>query len=389
MLKHSHKLPVTLSVLVVLLFCVVLTAVARGPYTWTKSSSTSSSTSTTTTVALPVLQNPPSGSLYHGAYVSSWGGEDKLTQDEITSYQAQAGKQAAWIYFTHEWANGRAFPLTNVNLATQNGSVPFIRIMLRNNPAGQAVSTSTTDWSLAAINKGNFDQDFIAWGNAARQYGKPLLVEFGTEVNGAWFPWNGYWNGADTPLDAAHPDIATGPYVFKQAFRRIVTLVRGQGATNIKWVFHVNYVDYPDVAWNHLENYYPGDDVVDYLATSVYGVQKPTDTYWDEFTPLMDRVYNRLASLANKPVIVAEWAVAKNNPGGLQEDWADHALTNLLANRWPRVIGFSWFNNHWQNDQDPAHNTYMMLEENPVLAITFQKNIKNSTKVLGRPISSK
>ena len=33
--------------------------------------------------------------------------------------------------------------------------------------------------------------NFRAWGRAAQTFGTPLIVEFGTEVNGSWFPWNG------------------------------------------------------------------------------------------------------------------------------------------------------------------------------------------------------
>ena len=35
-------------------------------------------------------------------------------------------------------------------------------------------------------------------GAAAQPF--PMLVEFGTEMNGYWFPWNGKWNGAGATL---------------------------------------------------------------------------------------------------------------------------------------------------------------------------------------------
>ncbi len=43
---------------------------------------------------------------------------------------------------------------------------------------------------------GEFDEDFLNWFEDAREFGKPILVEFGVEMNGGWFPWNARWNGA-------------------------------------------------------------------------------------------------------------------------------------------------------------------------------------------------
>ena len=47
-------------------------------------------------------------------------------------------------------------------------------------------------------------------------------------------------------------------------------------ADNILWVFHVNYNDWPNESWNRFENYYPGDDYIDWLAVSIYGAQQPS-----------------------------------------------------------------------------------------------------------------
>ena len=49
-------------------------------------------------------------------------------------------------------------------------------------------------FTLARIVRGDLDADLRAWADGARRFGSPLLAEFGTEVNGFWFPWNGRWN---------------------------------------------------------------------------------------------------------------------------------------------------------------------------------------------------
>jgi hypothetical protein len=66
-------------------------------------------------------------------------------------------------------------------------------------------------------------------------------------------------------------------------------------------VFHVNNNDYPEM--NGINSrIITRFGVIDWLAVSVYGAQTPQETEWQEFRPLMDEVYPRLAALdANKP----------------------------------------------------------------------------------------
>ena len=80
---------------------------------------------------------------------------------------------------------------------------------------------------------------------------------------------------------------------------------------------------------------------------------------------------------------MAEFGVTANNPLGSQSLWAQAALTDLLAFRWPRIMGFSWWNEWWQNDDNPAHDTDMRLQTNPSLAQVFINLVGGSPIVLG------
>ena len=53
-----------------------------------------------------------------------------------------------------------------------------------------------------------------------------------------------------------------------------------------------------------------------------------------------------------------------------------------MASRWPRLLGFSWWNEWWQNDNNPAHDTTMRLEDNPALSNVFRTLVGGSTNVL-------
>ncbi|NPV85758.1 MAG: beta-mannanase [Anaerolineae bacterium] len=341
-------------------------------------------TSPTPLATTPQKIIPPSQQqIYHGIFPGGISGEESdISLKDLQTYEQLAGKTAAWVYFSHNWYEGHDFPLDTANWIRDSGSVPYIRLMLRSSSQqGQPEPLYTLD----AILSGEFDADLHRWAQSARLFGSPLLAEFGTEVNGEWFPWNGTWHGGgrlDGYGDNNYPD---GPERFRDTYRHIVEICRSEQADNITWVFHVNNADIPENAWNQLENYYPGEEWVDWVAVSVYGAQTPMETEWQTFEEMMDKVYPRLTELAvDKPIIVSEFGVTANNPHGDQAQWADLALQSLIERRWEKVIGFSWWNEGWQNDDNPAHDTNMRLQDNPALAEVFWRRVGQDDHVLGR-----
>ena len=324
---------------------------------------------------------PPAGKLYHAVYPGGvTGEEDDLTPADVDAYEAAVGKRVAWVYFSHNWYRSREFPLATASWIRDRGAVPYIRLMLRSSADRPR---PRPPFKLKNILTGRLDADLRRWAQAARDFGSPLIVEYGTECNGEWFPWNARWNGRRQTRAFGDPTKPDGPERFAAAFRRIVTLMRGEGATNITWVFHANWDDGPAESWNRLEDYYPGDDVVDWVAVSAYGPQTPLDDYLDLFRDEMDAAYPRLELIApTKPVIVAEFGVTAGNPLIAPEAWAGPALADLLTFRWPAVIGFSWWNERWQNDNDPAHDTTLRMQDIPALAQTFATTLEASASLL-------
>jgi len=181
------------------------------------------------------------------------------------------------------------------------------------------------------------------------------------------------------------PNEPDGPERFRDAYRHIVEIARDEGAHNILWVFHVNNADVPGEDWNRFENYYPGDEWIDWIGVSVYGAGTPLDDEWPSFRNEMDAVYPRLAALSpDKPIVLLEFGVAARNPLGDQAEWAEAALSDLTSQRWSRIIGFSWWNEYWQNDDNPEHDTTMRVQDNPQLAEVFRRLVGENEMVLGR-----
>ncbi len=318
---------------------------------------------------LPVLSlaqslEPPKGAFLHGVYPGGkTGQEDDITPADVDAYEQAAGQKVSWVYFSNNWYSDRRFPQKTARWIRARGAVPFIRLMLRSDDEQDHAEPLFTPAAIAA---GRFDRDLARWGQAAAKFATPLLVEYGTEVNGQWFGWNGIWNGR-----------AQGAADFRAAYRHIIDVMRANGADNITWVFHVSAEDDPQESWNRMENYYPGDDYIDWLAVSVYSLQSPQENGRTDFRRTMDRVMRRFRAMApDKPVIVAEFGTDIHNRHENAARWAGRALADMLSGRWPALIGFSWWNERWENDGIAAHDTDMRVQDDPALAQVFRDALR-------------
>ena len=185
--------------------------------------------------------------------------------------------------------------------------------------------------------------------------------------------------------------LPTGPAKFVQAYRHIIETIQRGGADNITWVFHLDITDSPDKAWNRFENYYPGNDVVDWIAVSCYGALKPKDDEEEgrSFREKFDPVYARIEKLApGKPVMIAEFGSTAGYRYIRPETWARAALMDILSGRWPAVRAFSWWNERWENDTNRHHDTTMRVQDIPELRHAFEDILAANKTHLERIIKS-
>jgi hypothetical protein len=328
---------------------------------------------------------PPAGKLYHGFY---WGGVGTDTHDptehdvmpaDVRRYEQAVGKETAWVYFSDNWFESRKFPAEMCGWIRDLGKLPFIRLMLRSD-VDQKHAERT--FSLRKIVAGDFDEDLREWARAARDFRTPLLIEWGTEPNGRWFSWNGEWNGG----------ARQGPERYITAYRHIVDLMRAEGADNLRWVWHVNWDDDPETKWNRFENYFPGKNYCDWLALSIYGPTTPTARDGTEsFVTKMREAYPRLTKLApEKSIIIAEFGCDLHNPRIDAAGWAASALEQLFSGQWPTVIGFCWWNEGWQNDEQKKHDSDLIILHDPDLTRVFHDQFaQHADKVQETAILSK
>lgn len=250
---------------------------------------------------------PTNNKIYHAAYPDFGGTEDLVTVAKINAFENLVEKPITWAYFSNNWYNQITFPTAAVNTIASTGKTPFIRIMPRTN---FDEGGPDPNYTMENIINGNYDAALTQWAQDAAATNIPLLVEFGTEANGDWFPWNGQYNGGATTSNYGDPSLPDGPERFRDAYRHLITICNANGASNITWFFHVDAYDSPDASWNAFEYYYPGDAYIDWLGVSIYGAQTAGETE-QSFSDALSDCYPRLVALADKPIAILEFAVTE------------------------------------------------------------------------------
>lgn len=319
-----------------------------------------------------VIPFPPEGA-YTGAYMDFGKTEDHVTLDAIEDFEEMVGKRQAIIAFSSFWGE-ESFPETNIRIVSRHDSIPLIFWSPWDRP--YAEERGPDRFSLPSIVDGVWDTYIERWVDSARDTGQLLLVSWGLEMNGSWFPWSGiyYPNEKPTGTAGASGEKPAGPGLFKKAFRHIVDIARSRGGTNLLWGFHCNNFSYPEEEWNTCTAYYPGSEYVDWLGLSVYGKQYASDP-WVSFHEAMDRAYHEICGLdPSKPVIVAEWGVGEFPRDESKAVWIQDAL-EAFRTQYRRVRGAVYWHERWKNP-DESHSN-LRVNSSPEALDAYRRGVSD------------
>jgi len=187
--------------------------------------------------------------------------------------------------------------------AAKHGALPLVQI----NPYGA---------SVAAIAAGQYDNYLSAYAEAVRAYGHPVILSFGHEMNGYWYPW-GY--------------LHTSPAVFVAAWRHVVSLFRAVGARNVTWMWTVNTI-HARANVPAPGRWWPGSSYVNWVGIDGY-YNDPSLTFASLFGPTIAAV----RGLTHAPILIAETAASPS--AGQSAKIADlFAGVHLYG-----LLGFVWF----------------------------------------------
>jgi beta-mannanase len=290
-----------------------------------------------------------------GAYFGTFYGQ---SSSSLALYK-KIGKMPAISAQYLGWADGFADGYYKSNAMV--GRISFITWEYNARPGPEY-----KDRTLDAITDGLYDEYLSNWAQNAAAFEKPIFLRWGHEMNGDWYLWGGANNGGGTLDGYGDPKTPDGPERFVDAYRYIHDLFLENGAENVIWVWCPNApfsaldVSYGSDGWNEAENYYPGDEYVDWMCfdgynwgTSSFGQQ--FNSRWTSFDEIFADSYDRLQAISlGKPIIIGEFASTED--GGDKADWIIDAF-NRMEQEYPQIKAVIWFHiakeTDWRIDSSP------------------------------------
>jgi mannan endo-1,4-beta-mannosidase len=255
-----------------------------------------------------VITLPARPASYLGAFIKG----TPASYAPVQSFAQSTGVQPNIVLFYSGWYE--KFQSGFATQVTAHGGVPFFQI----DPTGV---------SVAAIGIGAYDTYLKRLATDVASYGAKtghgVIIGFGHEMNGQWFPW-GYRHVA--------------PKLFVKAWQHIVEVFRQQGADDVTWLWTVNIIDnkggIPSPA-----PWWPGERYVTWVGIDGYYLQSS----WT-FASLFGPTIKAIRALTIDPVLISETAAAPASaqPAKLADLFAGVHSYGLL--------GFVWF------DADHAGN---------------------------------
>ncbi len=321
------------------------------------------------------LLTPEGKKIYFGAYADFGPAEDDVTAKKIQSFEKLAGKKIAWAYFSNQWDEGIKYPKKKVHEVYNAGKTPFIRLVPRVDNGTNETSQDPV-YKMQSFIDGDFDDDIRQWAKDAKADKVPLLLDFGFEMTGFWMPWSGLYCGGATTDGYGDPTYPDGPERFRDAYRHIIDIFKQEHVDNVTWFFHPDIQRLPDEEWNSAKYYYPGDDYIDWIGLSVYGVQF-TDEDWILFSESIAQTAQNINEIttANKPIAILEFGVTDGRADGTKKAWLTDAFDTILNGTDLNIRAISYWHESWEN-KDGTHTT-LKIDSSKKSLETFRALIKN------------
>ncbi len=308
----------------------------------------------------------PTRSIYIGAWVQGlWDENTKdLQVQKLKDFEKLVDKKMAIAHVYRGWAE-----ISNENFIhelsqlSNSGWMP----MVSSNPYFYEECRQEGVPLYAVIAQGSCDSLMREIARTFKAYGKPVLFRFAWEINIPTLPWS---------LEMTKS--TTGDYI--SAWRRFHTIMKEEGASNVKWVFSPNVKSHAeDLSYQTI---YPGDDVVDWVSLDGYNWGTTKDwSKWSSFEEIFKDSYMEMVSIApDKPLMIAE--INSATVGGDQSEWLADALGTQIPTNYPHIKAVVLFNEDktsldgvdWriENSHKSIGVLRYLFENNPVYSSSFK-----------------
>jgi Glycosyl hydrolase family 26 len=283
---------------------------------------------------LPDARAPlPTGpAAYLGVYESG----PPLTYQPVTEFARASGRRPNLVGYYSGW--GVPFARSFAETVRSHGAVTILQM-------------DPTYASIPAIAAGMYDHYLRTFADSVRDFGHPVVIGFGHEMNADWYSW-GY----------KHVPAPT----FVAAWRHIVSLFRSQGAGNVTWLWTINQ----DLSTTGpLTSWWPGAQYVTWVGIDGY-YYRPSST----FTTVFGETIAQVRAFTRKPVLLSEAGVGPKAGQSAK-------IQDLFAGmRQYQTLGLVWFD--IAQHQGIYHQDWR-IEDSPAATSAFRQSASSLT--LARP----
>ncbi|BCY09915.1 hypothetical protein L3i22_050030 [Actinoplanes sp. L3-i22] len=250
------------------------------------------------------------------------------------------------VMWFDSWASGQAFPVEQARLLWRRGIMPHYTWEPWNTALGPA---DPAQIHLADVIGGAWDGYIKARAREFAAVREPILVRWGHEFNGNWYPWGIANNNND-------------PSLYVRAYRHVHDLARAAGARNVQWVWAFNNGSSPDEPYNDPAAAYPGDAYVDWVGIDGYNwgfgpSWDPAGDHWTSFDATFATAYAKARVVApDRPVMLGEFASTED--GGDKAQWIEQMDAMLRSGAYPDLRLLTYFDvikeEPWSPGSSPA-----------------------------------
>jgi hypothetical protein len=217
-----------------------------------------------------------------------------------------------------------------------------------------AVTILQWDPTFASVQKiasGGYDGYLRSFADSVREFGRPVIIGFGHEMNAYWYSWG-------------HGHLPAP--VFVAAWRHIVTIFRGQHAGNVTWLWTLQA---DEQGTGPIKSWWPGAEYVTWVGIDGY-YYHPSETFFSIFGKTIAEV----RALTGLPILLSEVAVG---PSAGQA----RKIPDLFAGmRRYGTLGLVWFD---ITQHDGVYHQDWRIEDDPQAAAAFRRGAAALT--LARP----
>ena len=287
--------------------------------------------------SLPVIDFPAASAadppILWGARPAGRDGQND--QEALDALQAEIGQDLRAVRIFETWE--QSWPDAYANGIKAAGQIPLLSIKPKRDNG-----TKITWRSIADAQAGSpIYQEIVGWATKLKNYGGPVYFVFHHEPE-------------------ATANLAYGTAAdFKDAWRRVVDVLRAQGVTNATYLWTMTDYSFwaPSTERRQAAKWYPGDAWVDAIGADAYNwyTCRGANEGWRSLEKIITPLRDFGLAHPGKQLWLPEWASVEDPANPTRKaQWIADARALFEQPGFSQFVGIAYFHNEHDNAQYPA-----------------------------------